>query len=118
MFAAYENVLPGSAARFLAIVEAEQKHRNECERLELEGKRSGLRYSIKAHARGQLIGALGMLGALPIAVYAFIHGQPWPAAAIASAVAGGIPSAFRVLQRLSASWKSTHHEAPEPFPGK
>ena len=79
LIAGYEQILPGSADRFMKMAEQQQVHRMELEKMAISSQ-------LKSNERGQVFGLI--LSSLIIvgAIVLFIVGMPWIGVALIAAV--------------------------------
>lgn len=101
IIAEYENVLPGSAERILAMAENEQKHRHskENKQITMDSREQDLdekfmESEFKQSKRGQLLGAGMAVIALSIAAYLAMNNHPNVAGIIGGTTVIGLVSAF------------------------
>ena len=79
LIAGYEQLLPGSADRFLKMAEQQQAHRMELEKMAVSSQ-------LKSNERGQVFGLI-LSGLIIVgAIVLFIVGMPWIGVALIAAV--------------------------------
>lgn len=102
----YENLLPGSADRILAMAEKETDHRQNMEKKALGAEIQGLGYEASDTKRGQIFGLIIGVTAIISGTYAAVNGAQWAGSFIGAGGVIGLVPAFIVGRKSPL----TNHE--------
>jgi uncharacterized membrane protein len=93
-FRLYEEILPGSAERILALSEAHARHGMDLEKSALNAQITIEQDNTVTVRRGQNFGMYSTVLMTGVAILALLTGQPWVAATICSTTIIGLAAVF------------------------
>jgi uncharacterized membrane protein len=101
----YERVSPGLAAVIVASFEAQYKHRQDIERVSINGDIQAMQLQNRNHARGQWLGFIITMFGLSLGSALVYLGHDWAGGTIA---AGGLASVVAAFLRGQLPGKADH----------
>lgn len=74
----FERIVPGAAARLIAMAEAEQQQRHKLESGTLFTQQEAIRLTARDSLAGMLLGAVVALAGMGASIVSFMMGAAWP----------------------------------------